>query len=318
MIPVTELEMATNTTFASIIKEIQLSNLNFVIKMTPFAAYITLKKSVQKDLNGVPANPAPSLLYLLQEVQKQNLRLQAENSELRSTIDSLAKKHEYAKHEIVGLAESLEETKKSVANLTSTNNVLTNRIDKAEKESAKHELNWKENRKKHTSEVIELQAQIKDLKVAKKMKEKENHDINKALENARITIRSLKEEKSQLKTCKTQLETKVRKLEKKRKNETIVKTIKSQNKDENSNLKTLNQVTYSHTPSLIPSMVSHHNPHFVQTFQKPTSVTSMISHCVQSPPPGSSFLSMKEIIEAFEKAAEKMMQSMKCLNRSTF
>ena len=60
MIPVTELEMATNTTFASIIKEIQLSNLNFVIKMTPFAAYITLKKSVQKDLNGVPATPAPS------------------------------------------------------------------------------------------------------------------------------------------------------------------------------------------------------------------------------------------------------------------
>ena len=63
--------------------------------MTPFAAYITLKKSVQKDLNGVPATPAPPLLYLHQEVQEQNLRLQTENSELGDTIKSLAKKDEY-------------------------------------------------------------------------------------------------------------------------------------------------------------------------------------------------------------------------------
>jgi len=95
-------------------------------------------------------------------------------------------------------------------------------------------------------------------------------------------------------------------------------SIVSINKDENSNIKTLNHFTYSHTPSLIPSMVSHHNPHLVQTFQNPTSVTSMISHCVLSPPPGSLFLFLKEIMEAFEKAAEKMMRSMKCLNRSSY
>ena len=45
MIPVTDLEMAANNTFTSIVNEIQLWNLNFAIKMTPFAAYFTLKKT---------------------------------------------------------------------------------------------------------------------------------------------------------------------------------------------------------------------------------------------------------------------------------
>ena len=59
MIPVTDLEMAANTTFTSIVNEIQLSNLNFSMKMTPYAAYITLKKTVQTDVNGFQMNPAP-------------------------------------------------------------------------------------------------------------------------------------------------------------------------------------------------------------------------------------------------------------------
>ena len=62
MLPVTELGMAASTTFSSILNEIQLSNLNFTNKMTPYAAYITLKKTVQKDMNGTLATPAPPLL----------------------------------------------------------------------------------------------------------------------------------------------------------------------------------------------------------------------------------------------------------------
>ena len=75
MVPVTELKMAINTTFTSILNEIQLSNLNFSIQTTPFAAYITLKKSVQKDLNGDYATPSPTILHLLQETQRQILYL---------------------------------------------------------------------------------------------------------------------------------------------------------------------------------------------------------------------------------------------------
>ena len=79
MVPSSDLEMAVNSTYASILSEIQLSNLNFSIQMTPFASYITLKKSVQKDLNGVHATPSPPLLLLLQQAQQQILILQDEN-----------------------------------------------------------------------------------------------------------------------------------------------------------------------------------------------------------------------------------------------
>ena len=79
MIPVTDSEMAANTTFTSILNEIQLSNLNFTINVTPFAAYITLKKTLQKDLDGTLAVPAPPLLFLLQQSQQQTLELQVEN-----------------------------------------------------------------------------------------------------------------------------------------------------------------------------------------------------------------------------------------------
>ena len=69
MIPVTDLEMAANTTFTSFLNEIKLSNLNFTINMTPLAAYITLKKTLQKDLDGTLAVPGPPPLFLLQQSQ---------------------------------------------------------------------------------------------------------------------------------------------------------------------------------------------------------------------------------------------------------
>ena len=66
MNPVSDLEMAINTTFSSILNEIQLSNLNFAIQLTPYAAYITLKKSAQKDLHGLKCTPSPPVLFLVQ------------------------------------------------------------------------------------------------------------------------------------------------------------------------------------------------------------------------------------------------------------
>ena len=49
----TESTMAIETTFNSILNEIQLSKLNFVMQLTPYAAYITLKKSTQVDRDDV-------------------------------------------------------------------------------------------------------------------------------------------------------------------------------------------------------------------------------------------------------------------------
>ena len=52
---------------------------------------------------------------------------------------------------------------------------------------------------------------IRTHKNANKTKEKENHDLKKAVENTRATMKSYKEEKSKLKTIKTKLESEIRK-----------------------------------------------------------------------------------------------------------
>ena len=182
MDPVTELKMATNTTFSAILNKIQLSNLNFTINLTPYAAYITLKKSVQKDMNGNLLTPAPPLLFLLHQAQEQTLQLRVENSELRSTIDNLEKKLDAIACDNARLVESLEDKTKSVADLNSTKSVLENRIDKFEVESARTqaekkdlEVKLKEFKKKHVVELKEQQAQVNDLKNTIKGKAKENH-----------------------------------------------------------------------------------------------------------------------------------------------
>ena len=195
MDPVTEFNMATNTTFSSILNEIQLSNLNFEIKLTPFAAYITLKKSVQKDMDGTLRTPAPPLLFLLNQAQEQTLRLQVENSELKSTLNNLEKKLEALTYENAGLVESLEEKNESVADLDNTKNLLNNRIDDLEAKAARNqaektklEVTLKEFKKKHVSELKEQQAHANELKNAIKAKTKENHDLTRTLESARSTI----------------------------------------------------------------------------------------------------------------------------------
>ena len=189
----------------------------------------------------------------------------------------------------------------------------------------------KKTTKKHASEIKELHEQVKELKNAMKSKDKEKHDLSRNIENARVTIKNYKAEKSHLKMCKTKLEAEVRKLEKTqhhKQKEILVKTFKSEEKDENANIETFEAIASSYppapaefsNPSFTPSMVSHHNPHLIETFQRPASITSMISHCALSPPPGSSFLTMVEVMEALEEALEKMFQSMTkkwCSNSSS-
>ena len=64
-------------------------------------------------------------------------------------------------------------------------------------------------------------------------------------------------------------------------------------------------------PSFISSMVSHWNPNVIQSLQRPGSIPTMISHCALLPPPGSSFLSMAEVLEGLEAAFEKIFEKMK-------
>ena len=58
------------------------------------------------------------------------------------------------------------------------------------------------------------------------------------------------------------------------------------------------------------SLVSHWYPHSIKSFQQPSSISSMVTHCALSPPPENSLLSMSEVLEALNKAVEKLSESM--------
>ena len=214
MSSITDLTMALNSTYGAILNQIQLSNLNFSINMTPFAAYITLKKSVQKDLHGVPSTPSPPVLYILQQ---EHCALQAENDELKVTSEILKNKLDDVENQNVGLLKEVESKNTIVDVLKANNKTLNRKVDVLENElsrcgaaKAATESKIKESKKKHLEEVRELQEQVTKLNKVVKAKNK----VDKDLSNAREVIKTLKADKSVLKTNKTKLEGEIRTLEK--------------------------------------------------------------------------------------------------------
>ena len=69
-------------------------------------------------------------------------------------------------------------------------------------------------------------------------------------------------------------------------------------------------------PLYLPSMVSHWNYQVEQIYQRPGSITSMITHCALLPPPGSSFLSMAEVLEALENRENPMTSVLEALDKA--
>ena len=64
-----EVKMATSTTYFSILDDVQKSNLNFKMEISPFSAVITLKKTAIKDSSGFAVLPVPPSSILLQQAQ---------------------------------------------------------------------------------------------------------------------------------------------------------------------------------------------------------------------------------------------------------
>ena len=86
----------------------------------------------------------------------------------------------------------------------------------------------------------------------------------------------------------------------------------------NSISKDTEPVTFSNalSHSSTTSLITHWNPHLIKSFQEPSDISSMVAHCATSPPPGCSLLAMSEVLEALNKAVEKLSESMKRWDRS--
>ena len=318
MASITELTMAINTTFASILNEIQLSNLNFCIQMTPFAAYITLKKSVQKDMNGVPATPFPPVLVLLQQAQQEVQHLKNENFRLKSAAAALEKKCEDMTLTNASLVDSYGDITKDNETLTATKNILQDKIVVAEKKDANHqneysllESRMKDMKRKHNEEIKDLKSHVKDLDKENKRKEKEIHNLSRNIENARSTIKNCKSEKSHLLISKSKLEAELKRLKKvqtTKKKEFLQP--KSNSEDENANYYQNPDVLLEKPEILfLPSMVSHWSPRVIKMYQRPESTTSMIVHYKN----GSKENEENKLIskEAFEELMEEFRAQLK-------
>ena len=83
---VSELAMAVDAKFNSILNEIQSSKLNFIINVAQYAAYITLEKSTHREKNGIAVQPSPLILRLLRESLRDKCNSEAEISQLKAAL----------------------------------------------------------------------------------------------------------------------------------------------------------------------------------------------------------------------------------------
>ena len=218
---ITDLKMSIDATFSSIISVIQLSNLNFSLQITPFSAYITLKKSVIKDENGVQAVPLPPILFLLQQAHQSVAQHREENEQLKLKIDVVEKDEDTLVNDKEALIKAVAVSNNNLAALNASINILNAKLDAAEKKiteinSAKNssEANLKETKRNHQQEINHANSVIKSLEKHGKGVEKEIHDLKRNLESTRDKLKTLKTENSSLKMNRTKLETEIRKLKK--------------------------------------------------------------------------------------------------------
>ena len=97
-----EVKMAASSTFDYILELIKTSNLNFWIQLSPFAATISLKKSLVKDVSGLPLMPPVFNREIKperdtldhQKVSKLEAALETMKLNCADTIDECAKAHQ--------------------------------------------------------------------------------------------------------------------------------------------------------------------------------------------------------------------------------
>ena len=211
--------MAVNATFNSIVHEIQLSNLNFIVNMTPYAAYITLKKSTQVDKNGKPTSPSPPMVHLLEQALQEKYQanqeisqlkaaltvLEANNSELKKINKSLFEDLGVSNDNIVKLEHANESYKKKIQDMEKDNlktlsdkKVILNKLSTVEKDLAESTI-LSENR------IAALSKKIKS-------KEKEVYNLNTKFDNSSETISKLKSELSLIRTSKSKADKECKRL----------------------------------------------------------------------------------------------------------
>ena len=120
-----DVTMAASKKFDSIIHQIEKSGLNFRLEVTPYSAFISLKKSLVKDKSGSPIFPLHTVGSELGSVSSKSedsllLKIESLEAQLRKADDryeDMSKKFTAASESIYILRESLTDREETIKNL---------------------------------------------------------------------------------------------------------------------------------------------------------------------------------------------------------
>ena len=219
-----ELRMAVCEKFNSILDEVQQSKLNYHISLTPFAAYITLKKSTQVELDGKLASPSPPLLRLLEQSLREKFNYESEINLLKTTLLKSESQCDQLSRENRSLLDQISSEKEHLDQFKEENDAAKMKLDLQEKEILKLHVEKKNladklsKLEKQCQEIVcDSDREVKALKKSIKCKEKELHNLTSKLDNFQDTNSNLKYDLSQSKSVQSSLTADLRKIEQKMK-----------------------------------------------------------------------------------------------------
>ena len=128
----TNTAMLASQAFYNILDQIQSSNLNFMLQVSPFSAQISLRKSLVKDKEGIPLLPQP----LKQSVPPTTVELKAlEVKNLKLENDLFILREKYT--EIVNECTNVKKNIKTMENVQESSNQEMNvKISMLEEENS--------------------------------------------------------------------------------------------------------------------------------------------------------------------------------------
>ena len=335
-----DLTMLATKSFHHIIDEVQSSCLNYQLQISPFSAVISLKKSVLRDISGKPLLPTK----LKHDTCNANIEnLVAKNIELERELKCLLIKHEKVVDENneKKMKFKVEEASSFlIEELESEKNMLKDALKARDDEI--HNLQLANKAAKEAS--VKLSKALGEIKVKfekekatfEKRHRSEIKSWRKDLGNANSKIVGLEKKLEHYRSATPISPTKSSKMKSKKVNVKINETVETKNN-------TLCSICGLSIPLYVPeyflgekynptctsckasdsswdpddsfasfssscqpsSLVSHWIPLVVKTPQRPGSLSSMITHCALLPPPGSSFISMEEVLEMMKEFFRK-------------
>jgi hypothetical protein len=173
--------MVASRTFENILEQIQGSDLNFQIQISPFSALISLKKSLIKDKSGVPLLPPSSQDPAS---SKEIAALATKNIMLEKKLNSLQREYENAVDDSEAAHRTIKSLEKESIKMEANNDLAEELLEKNfETQQIKQENNYLK------IKIGNQNEDISTLKTSNKIQKDINDKLHKELNETKIRFK---------------------------------------------------------------------------------------------------------------------------------